>query len=105
MVPTKLVLCLIALFSIVSPGVSEWKDSTSNSADVVAGDNALLESGLHNNLQFERGNPDALTSKSVDNWLTGTDLFSAKLASSDDLTITDGNGVVHKYATTTKKSW
>lgn len=100
---TKLVLCMIALFIISSPGVSEWKDATTSTAEVVAGDEALLESGVHTNLQVDGQNPDVLKSKSVDSWLAGKDIFSANLASSEDLTITDENGILHKYSTKTKQ--
>jgi hypothetical protein len=101
MAVTKLVLCMIALFSILSPGVAEWKDNNTNAAEVTAGDNALLESGLHETLQVDGQNTGVLKSKSVDSWLTGSDIFSAKLASSEGLTVTDQSGIAHNYAAKT----
>jgi len=92
---------MIALFSILSPGVAEWKDNNTNAAEVTAGDNALLESGLHETLQVDGQNTGVLKSKSVDSWLTGSDIFSAKLASSEGLTVTDQSGIAHNYAAKT----
>ncbi|MHB8119469.1 MAG: hypothetical protein ACYDHX_12175 [Methanothrix sp.] len=103
MTVTKLVLCMITLFIISSPGISEWKDVTTSTAEVVAGNEALLESGVQTNLQVDGQNTDVLKSKSVKSSLIGADIYSANLASSEDLTVTDENGIVHQYSTATKQ--
>ena len=100
---TKLVLCMIALYIISSPGCSEWKDVTTTTAEVLAGNEAFLASGVHTSLEVDGQNPDVLKSKSVDGWLIGKDIYSANLGSSEDLAITDKDGIVHKYSTRTKQ--
>lgn len=99
----KFVLCMFALFAISNTAVSEWKDSTSKEAEVVAGNEAYLESGVKTNLQVDAQNPDVIVSKKADTYLIGKDIYSANLASTEDFSITDKNGVVYKYATTTKQ--
>jgi hypothetical protein len=99
----KLILCILALFVISNPAVSEWKDKTTNSAEVVAGDEAYLESGVITNLKADAQNPDLLASKEAETYLIGKDIYSASLASAEDLSITDANGVAHKYGATTKQ--
>ena len=99
----KLVICMIAFLIISTTGSAEWKDTTTKTAEVTAGDEAYLESGVKTDLVVDAQNPGVLKSKTTSTYLTGKDIYSANLASTEDFTVTDENGVVHNYATATKQ--
>ena len=99
----KLVICMIVFLIISTPGSAEWKDTTTKTAEVTAGDEAYLESGVKTDLIVDAQNPGVLKSKTTSTYLTGKDIYSANLASTEDFTVTDEDGVVHNYATATKQ--